>query len=48
MFFFIVRGQEDLIVLAETVCLCVARRQVYEAEKGVWGRTHKREDSGSV
>jgi uncharacterized protein (UPF0218 family) len=39
LFFFVVAGEEDLIVLAETV---------YEAEKGVRGRTHRREDSGSM
>ena len=36
---FVVAGEEDLMVLAETV---------YEAEKGVWGLTHRREDTGSV
>jgi hypothetical protein len=39
LFFFVLTGQEDLIVLAEAV---------YEAEKCVGGRTHRREDSGSV
>jgi uncharacterized protein (UPF0218 family) len=39
LLFFVVAGEEDLMVLAETV---------YEAEKGVEGRTHRREDSGSV
>jgi hypothetical protein len=36
LFFFVVAEEENLIVLAETV---------YEAEKGVGGRTHRREDS---
>ena len=36
LFFFVVRGQEDPMVLAKTV---------YEAEKCVGGRTHRREDS---
>jgi hypothetical protein len=39
LFFFVVAGEEDLAVLAE---------MVYEAEKGVGGRTHRREDSGGV
>jgi len=39
LFFFVVVGEEDLMVLAETV---------YEAETGVGGRTHRREDSGSM
>ena len=39
LFFVVVRGQEDLMVLAETV---------YEAEKCVGGHTHKREDCGSM
>jgi hypothetical protein len=39
LLFFVVAGEEDLKVLVEAV---------YEAEKGVWGRTHRREDSGSV
>ncbi len=39
LFFFVVRGQEDLMVLAETF---------YEAEKGIRGRTHRREDSGGA
>jgi hypothetical protein len=39
LFFFVVRGQEDPMVFAETV---------YETEKCVWGRTHRREDSGST
>jgi len=39
LFFFVVAGEEDPIVLAETV---------YEPEKCVWGRTHRREDSGSM
>jgi len=39
LFFFAVTEKEDLMVLAETV---------YEAEKDVWGRTHRREDSRSA
>jgi hypothetical protein len=36
LFFSVVRRQEDLMVLAE---------KVYEANKDVRGRTHRREDS---
>ena len=39
LLFFVVRGQEDPMVLAETV---------YEANKDVRGSTHKREDSGDM
>ena len=38
LFFFVVAGLEDLAVLGE---------MVYEAQKGVRGRTHRREDSES-
>jgi len=38
LFFLVVGRKEDLMVLAETV---------YEAENGVGGRTHRREDRGS-
>jgi hypothetical protein len=49
LFFFVVRGLEDLAVLVETVCLCVARRQVNQTFHGVGrGRTHRREDSGGA
>jgi len=36
LFFFVVAGEEDLAVLVEVVD---------EAQKGVRGRTHRREDS---
>jgi len=39
LFFFVVAGEEDLAVLVEAV---------NEAQKGVGGRNHRREDSGSM
>jgi hypothetical protein len=41
LFFFAVAGEEDLAVLVEVVCLCVARRQVDQTFDGVGrGRCH--------
>jgi hypothetical protein len=38
LFFFVVAGQEDLAFLVEAV---------NKAQEGVWGSTHRREDSES-